>query len=179
MSRGFSLLEVLVATTIMLVGVAGLAQSFVLASRANRAARTTTVAVLLAEQKMEQLRALTWCFDAAGAPAGAVTSDFTTDLTVVPEGATGGTGLTPSPAGALEQNTAGYCDFVDEGGHVVGGGPAAPPGAIYARRWSIDPLPESPANTLVLQVLVTRVHDGAARLPDDARLASIRTRKAP
>ena len=173
-SRGFSLLEVLVATTIMLVGVAGLAQSFVLASRANRAAHTTTVAVLLAQQKMEQLRALTWRFDAAGAAVG----DATTDLTVVPEAATGGTGLTPSPADALGQNTLGYCDFVDEGGHVLGGGTAAPPGAIYARRWSIDPLPASPANTLVLQVLVTRVHAGAAHLPDDAWLAGIRTRKA-
>ena len=162
------------ATTIMLVGVAGLAQSFVFASRANRAAHTTTVAILLAEQKMEQLRALTWRVDAAGAPVG----DVTTDLTVVPEAATGGTGLTPSPVGALDQNTPGYCDFVDGGGHVLGGGTTAPPGAIYARRWSIDPLPANPADTLVLQVLVTRVHDGAARLPDDARLASIRTRMA-
>jgi prepilin-type N-terminal cleavage/methylation domain-containing protein len=177
MARGFSLLEVLVATTILVVGVAGLAPLFVLASRANRTARTTTVAVLLAEQKMEQLRALTWRFDAAGAPVGLVATDLTTDLTVVPEAA-GGTGLTPSPAGALDQNILGYCDFVDEGGHPVGGGTAAPPGAIYARRWSIDPLPESPANTLVLQVLVTRLAVGAARLPDAARLASIKTRKA-
>ena len=173
-SRGFSLLEVLVATTIMAMAVAGLAQSFAIASRANRVARTTSVAALLAGQKMEQLRGLAWNLDPAGAPS----SDFTTDLTVVPESATGGSGLTPSPAGALDQNTAGYCDFVDGAGNVLGGGTTAPPGTVYTRRWSIDALPGNPDNTLVLQVLVSRPNVGAASPPDAARLASIRTRKA-
>jgi Tfp pilus assembly protein PilV len=49
---------VLVATTIMVVGVAALAQLTVLAARANRTAHTMTVAAVLAQQKMEQLRGL-------------------------------------------------------------------------------------------------------------------------
>jgi prepilin-type N-terminal cleavage/methylation domain-containing protein len=56
-SRGFSLVEVLVATTILVIGVAALAQLFVLAISANARARTATVAVLLAQQKVEQLEA--------------------------------------------------------------------------------------------------------------------------
>lgn len=145
-SSGFSLLEVLVATTIMLVGVAALAQLAVLAARANRTAHTTTVAAVLAQQKMEQLRGL---------------------------------GLSPSPAGALGQNTTGYCDFVDGNGRVLGGGTTPPPGAVYIRRWSVEPLPASPNNTLVLQVLVTRSRtSGVTRLPDDIRLVSVKTRKA-
>ncbi len=151
-SSGFSLLEVLVATTIMVVGVAALAQLAALAARANRTAHTTTVAAVLAQEKMEQLRSLAWGFDA----------------------------LSPSPAGALGQNTAGYCDFVEGNGRVLGGGTTPPPGAVYIRRWSVEPLPANPNNTLVLQVLVTRSRtSGVMRLPDDVRLVGVKTRKDP
>jgi len=54
-SRGFSLIEVLIATTITIVGLAGLAHLFVLASAANRAARLRTMAVMLARDKVEEL----------------------------------------------------------------------------------------------------------------------------
>lgn len=56
-SRGFSLIEVLIATTIAVVALAGLAQLFILASAANRASRLRTVATILARDKMEALRA--------------------------------------------------------------------------------------------------------------------------
>jgi len=54
-SRGFSLVEVLIATTIAVVAIAGLAQLFVLASAANRASRMRTLAAMLARDKMEEL----------------------------------------------------------------------------------------------------------------------------
>ena len=54
-AAGFSLVEVLVATVVVTVGVASLAQLIVLSARANRIATTTSVTVLLAEQKMEEL----------------------------------------------------------------------------------------------------------------------------
>src|SRR5471030_3520726 len=95
--RGCSLLEVLVAMTIVAVGGVALAQLFALSTRANLHARQTTLAALLAQQKMEQLRGLAWSVDALGQPV----SDVASDTTVVPEAASGGTGLTPSPAGAL------------------------------------------------------------------------------
>src|SRR5207248_7146702 len=111
-SEGFSLLEVLVAVAILLVAVTALAHLSTVSTRANNSARTATVASLLATQKMEQLRALTWGFDVAGAAI----SDTTTDITVFPPRPLDGIGLTPSPAGALAQNTAGYCDFLAANG---------------------------------------------------------------
>jgi prepilin-type N-terminal cleavage/methylation domain-containing protein len=52
---GFSLIEVLVAAAVVAVGVASLAQLFVVSAHANRIATTTSVTLLLAEQKMEEL----------------------------------------------------------------------------------------------------------------------------
>jgi type II secretory pathway pseudopilin PulG len=178
---GFSLLEVLLATTILTVGLAALAQLFVVSTNANTSAKATTVASVLAAQKMEQLRGLTWGFDTIGLPL----SDISTDTTVVPETPTGGKGLSPSPEGSLKQNTDGYCDFLDKFGKSLGGGATAPGGTAYIRRWSIEPLPTNPNNTLIIQVLVTQKRDrgedntpGTRRLPDEARIVSVKTRKA-
>jgi prepilin-type N-terminal cleavage/methylation domain-containing protein len=180
--RGFSLVETLVATTIMTVALSSLAQLFVIATRTNQAARTTGVASVLAQQKMEQLRGLTWGFDVIGLPI----SDTTSNLTVVPELPSGGPGLTPSPDRTLGRNVDGYCDFLDERGQSLGGGTNPPSNTVYIRRWLIEPLPTNPNNTLILQVLVTRSRNrGAAdaatavgRLPDEARIISVKTRKA-
>ncbi len=173
--RGFSLLEVLVATAVFTVAVAGLAEICLTATRANSTARATTSTSMLAIQKMEQLRALTWGFDELAAPL----SDTTTDLSVSPESPNGGVGLTPSPPGALGQNTSGYCDFLDAAGQPLGGGTVPPAAAIFARRWSVEPLPSHPADTLVLQVVVTRDLRGVSPRPrpDDARLIGVKSRK--
>ena len=176
------MLEVLFATTILAVALTALAQMFAMSTRANSSARATTFASVLAQQKMEQLRALTWGFDALGLPQ----SDTTTDLSVVPETTTGGTGLAPSPTAALTSNTSGYVDYLDATGNSLGTGTTPPANTTYIRRWSVEPLPTNPNNTLVLQVLVTRKRDRgtadttveARRLPDEARLISVKTRKA-
>lgn len=55
--RGFSLIEVLIATTITVVALVGLAHLFVVASAANRAARIRTMAAMLARDKIEELLA--------------------------------------------------------------------------------------------------------------------------
>lgn len=94
---GFSLIEVLVATTILTVALSALAQLFAISTKTNVSAKSTTFTALLAQQKMEQLRGLTWGFDTLGLPL----SDTTTNVTVVPETMTGGTGLSPSPANSL------------------------------------------------------------------------------
>ena len=176
-ARGFSLLEVLIALTLLVVAVGTLASLPVITTRANAAARAATIATLAAEEKMEQLRALAWGFDASGRPL----SDTTTDLTVLPPAAGSGVGLTASPAGALMQNTPGYCDFLDAAGRWIAGAAAAPQ-AVFVRRWSVDPLASNPANALVLQVVVVRLHRGTGLLPpatpEEARLATLKTRKA-
>src|SRR5439155_10447234 len=180
-ARGFSIIEVLMATALMVAAVASLAQLFALSTTRNKSAKNTTFAAVLAQQKMEQLRSLTWGFDALGLP----TTDITTDTTKFPE-TNGGTGLSPSPVNTLQQNVVGYIDYLDAKGRSLGGASANPPAsAVYIRRWMIEPVPTNPNNTIVLQVLVTRYRDrGTAdsgsviRLPDEARIISVKTRKA-
>jgi hypothetical protein len=180
MERGCSLIEALIATTIVCGAVAALAQLSALAITANTNAKATTFTSLLAQQKMEQLRALTWGFDLAGVPQ----TDTTTDVAAWPD-ASGGTGLTPSPADALDRNSEGYCDFLDRNGRPLGGGTAVPASAVYVRRWSIQLLPSSPDRTLVFQVLAAPLRyasGGSApelrRAPEAAHFINLKTRKA-
>jgi prepilin-type N-terminal cleavage/methylation domain-containing protein len=63
---GFSLVEVLVATSIVATGLAALAQLFALAVATNVAARAGTAAAVIAEQKIEQLRSQPWIAIAEG-----------------------------------------------------------------------------------------------------------------
>ena len=179
---GFSLAETIIATGIMAASIAGLGQLFAVSVLSNRTARNTTFASVLATQKIEQLRALTYGFDTLGLPL----TDTSTNLAVNPLSPTGGKGLSPSPTGALRANTDGYVDYLDVYGKTVGtGGTTIPNGTTYIRRWTIEPLPTNPNNTIVLQVLVTRsTNRGSAdagkvdRLPDEARIITVKTRKA-
>lgn len=177
MDRGFSLVEVLVASTLLTIGVLGLAQLSIVSIRTNTLARLTTLASTLALQKTEQLKALTWSYDAAGNPS----SDTTTNTAANPE-TSGGTGLVPSPPNTLTRNTVGYVDYLDGGGRSLGGGPGPPASAVFVRRWSIDALPGMDA--LIVQVSVTRsetsgfVSNNINRRIDEARIVSVRTRKA-
>ena len=54
-SDGTTLIEVLVATLVLVSGVLAVAQLFLVAAATNAASRDTTVAATLAAQKMEQL----------------------------------------------------------------------------------------------------------------------------
>ena len=151
------------------------------ATRSNIGSRSTTYAAVLAQQKLEELRSLSWGFDQVGLPI----SDLGTDTTVTPERPNGGTGLSPSPPDALQSNSAGWVDYVDAHGNKLGGGANAPANALYTRRWMVSPLPTNPNNTLVIQVLVFRNKDRAAadaaaarRLPEEARMVTVKTRKA-
>ena len=183
---GFSLVETIIASSVMMAGVITLAQPFVMSTRTNVAAKSTSIAAVLAQQKMEQLRSLEWGFDALGLP----NTDTTTNTAVVPMAANGGTGLSPSPTGAgnpLKANVAGWVDYVDRYGNSLGGGTTTPPaGTSYIRRWSVEPLPTNPNNTIVLQVLVTPIGlrtaddntDNVRRKDQEARIISVKTRKA-
>jgi type II secretory pathway pseudopilin PulG len=172
MARGFSVLEALLASTLVTVAVAGLVPLVVLSTRANRDAHTSTFTAVLAQQKLEQLRTLAWNVDAAGVPV----SDTTTDLTNMPERSATGVGLSPSPPGALDANTPGYVDFLDASGRVLSDPQLVP---AFTRRWSIEPLPSNPGSTLVIQVRVVRGNSmGSSRAPGEARIATVRTRKA-
>jgi prepilin-type N-terminal cleavage/methylation domain-containing protein len=157
---GFSLVEVLVATAVLVVALAAAAPLFVSVIHADARARAATVSVLLAEEKMEELVVALWQQDLPGAA------------------------LAVSPAGTLDRNTAGYCDYVDRNGQPLGGGPDPPPGAAFLRRWSMDPLPMYPDTTRVLQVVATPSRGGAdaagdvTKRPDTARVVMVRTRRS-
>jgi Tfp pilus assembly protein PilV len=58
MSKGFSLLEVLIALSILIIAVVTLAMVMGRSAATNTSARRTTYATLLATDKIEQLRAL-------------------------------------------------------------------------------------------------------------------------
>ena len=179
---GFSLIETMVATMLLAGALVTTAQLMVIAVRSNAAAHRQTVTATLAHEKMEQLRGLAWGFDELGLPV----NDFTSDLTVDPAVANGGVGLQPSPGDALASNMTGYVDYLDRYGASLGGGTTPPANTVYVRRWSVEPLPTNPNNTLILQVLVFKLNDRANnatgtvqnRVPDEARLVSVKTRKS-
>jgi len=171
--RGFSLVEVLAAAVILMTGLIAVAQMFVVSTNTNMAARRVTTTSVLAQQKIEQLRALTWGFDDFGLPI----SDFTSDIAVSPPTPAGGVGLQASPGDTLNASTPGFVDYLDAYGAWVGTGAAPPAGAVYVRRWSVEPLPTNPNNTLVFQVLVGRI--SPAGPPSAlARQVSLKTRKS-
>ncbi|MEN3338487.1 MAG: hypothetical protein V7647_2163 [Acidobacteriota bacterium] len=159
---GFTLVEAVIAVGMLATLAAGMAQVFWFSARAIHVARVRTFAAVLAGEKMEQLRSLTW----AHLPGGALSSDTTTNLAADPP-SSGGPGLAAAPAGSLDVNTPFYVDYASAAGARVGGLGAA----AYIRRWSVTPLPADPENELMLQVRVLTVGGG------DWRLASIKVRR--
>ena len=120
------------------------AQMFALATERNLTAKQQVSTTAMATQKMEQLRGLTFSYDASG--LGLPVTDTTTNLALCTADATG-QGLNPSPSDALEENRAGFVDYLDARGNCVGTGTTPPAGSVFTRRWSIRPLPTNPNNT--------------------------------
>ena len=121
--RGFTLIEVLIALGILAVAALSSAQLIVISCGAIQVARLQTSTVALSTSRMEELRSLTWGFDSNGLPV----ADSSTNLSVEPV-RSDGTGLALSPPGSLQQNTAGFVDFLDRGGHWISAGSRTPVG---------------------------------------------------
>lgn len=155
--RGFSLIEVMVAVSLLALGVSAAAQLTLVSAGAQRAASDAGLAQVLARARLEELRGLAWTSDAGVVPI----SDWSTDLSVTPPRPAGGTGLGVSPDGALLSNVDGYCDFLDARGRWLAGGTRPPEGTAWVRRWAVD-LPGALADTVRLQVLVVPVDRAAA-----------------
>lgn len=123
--------------------------------RALHVARLRTMAAVLAEQKMEELRGTPWPADAPPPSA--------------------------SPASALDGDVPGYVDYLDADGHVMGGAPASGR-AVYVRRWSVRPLARRPFDAVVLRVRVLAPGDdlnvaaGGGRPVTGAELTALATR---
>lgn len=171
---GFTLVEVLVAMGLVAVMAVVAAEVFLVAARLTHDARRATSMTLLAAQKLEQLRALRYSTDDAGARDDDRTTDWRSST---PEA--GGSGLGASPADSLDRDEAGYVDYLDIGGQWVGAGTTPPPGAAYTRRWRISPLAADPDNGVVLEVLVMSADADrrSAGDPDAASAAALLTRR--
>jgi len=175
--HGFSLIETVIAVSLLALGVSALAQVVLFAVRASAATERLSVAQQAARARLEQLRGLAWTSDAGTIPI----SDWATDLTRTPP-ASGGAGLGVSPESALASNTAGYCDFLDASGRWLSGATRAPAGAAWTRRWSITYLPGED-DVLVMQVVVVPAHPSVAgastrAMPGEVSLVTMRHRGA-
>ena len=150
-ARGFSLVETLVATTLLTVGVGGLAHLATRAAFTNQRARSATVATLLAASKADELLAVPW-------------DDQTT--------------LARDDDGSLERNMAGFYDLLNHAGVPAGvGGGDVPSGVAYVRRWSVRALADDPGNALVLEVVVAGEASGAGGSRILTRILTIRGRR--
>jgi type II secretory pathway pseudopilin PulG len=89
--RGFSLVEVLVATGMLVTVLVGVARLVSMAARANLAARHATVSSIVASAKLEELRSAPWA-----------------ELGV-------------TPPGTLDGNQTGYYELLDATGRALPG----------------------------------------------------------
>jgi prepilin-type N-terminal cleavage/methylation domain-containing protein len=152
--RGFTLFETLVATSILVTALAGLAQLFVLSSQFARQAGVAGAALVAAQDKLETLRGHTFAYDSAGAPV--------TD-----------SALLRSPSNTLAGDVAPYVDWLDP----VGVARSNAQSAVLVRRWRISPVDAQTPDAIAIEVCVYRVGEGAAARWADACLSTIRTRQ--
>lgn len=152
--EGFTLIEVLVATTLVCTAVAGLAHLGVIAMAQSLSVQRQTAALWLAQSKLEELRSEPWAFDPSGVPVSAPA-------------------LSLSPADALSRETAGFVEYFDRFGE-----PASPQASTFQRRWSIGLVDPRDPDTLLLRACVlTRAPASEGRSVADACATTIRTRR--
>jgi len=139
--RGTTILEVVVASAILVTLMAGLMSLAALAistteNQGHLAARTTEYA----QDKMEQLLAL-------------VFTDSANNTVVFPATPTGGTGMAIGGSADTAAPVNGYVDWLKQDGSLLGGGTTPPADWFYERVWMIS-YPD-PLDHAVKQITVT------------------------
>jgi prepilin-type N-terminal cleavage/methylation domain-containing protein len=155
-TRGMSLIETMIAMTILLIGLVSVMSMFTVsvAQNANQgefATRTTEYA----QDKMEQLLALSF-------------SDTATNTTVYPPVSTGGTGLgsgltAGNTVGSVDTSgtaTTGYVDYLDSTGTLL----TSSTGWFYKRQWSISLNATGTLKTITV-VAITSAQAGRGVMP--------------
>ena len=157
---GMSLLETMVALTILLIASIGILTMGAVAmstteNQGHLAARTAEYA----QDKMEQLVSLAW-----GDPAS--------DTTVFPTVSTGGTGLTVGGSSNPTAPATGYVDYLD----ISGQPSSSAANWFYIRVWQISSVPSFPTLKQITVTAKTRTHVGALQgaLPQST-LVSLKT----
>lgn len=163
---GFTLLETMIAMTVLAVGVLGTAALFGVAIGTNKGqGEIGTRTIEYAQDKMEQLTALTY-------------ADAGTDTTTYPSTPVGGPGL----GGAMGPNTtigsvdpaapvAQFVDYLDGSGNLVPGAQ----GALYTRQWMIQTDATGTMKTITV-VAIASNSGGGRGLPPSTRLVCIKTK---
>jgi prepilin-type N-terminal cleavage/methylation domain-containing protein len=147
--RGFTLLEVLIAATILFVCASGVLALFGLAvmqssAQGDRGTRT----IEYAQDKMEQLMALSF-------------SDSTSDLTQYPTVTGTCCGLAAGGSVDPANPATGYVDYI-----ATNGTPQAnSTGAAYIREWTIANDSNSPPQIKTITVLVKQLNATGAFVP--------------
>jgi hypothetical protein len=136
--RGTTLIETVIATTLLMVVMVGLLSMAALATvytenHGHLEARTTEYA----QDKMEQLLALVY-------------SDAVTNTVVFPAAPTGGSGLAVGGSSNTATPVNNYVDWLAQDGSLLGGGTTPPANWFYQRVWQITQTTAS-----VKQVTVT------------------------
>lgn len=149
---GFTLLEAMVASLILLIAIVFVAQLFVTAMQQNKTSRQYTHATAIAQSKLEELNAipiekLTYGGELGGAEDG------------------GGTGA------------AGYFDYVAVDSEEDGKIGVVPDReqASYARFWRIDPDPEGWLGVYRISVRVVALRKGETGPREEVTLATVRS----
>jgi type II secretory pathway pseudopilin PulG len=154
-NHGFTLLETVIATGILVTALAGLAQLVILATHLTRQANTAGAALIAAQDKLEVLASLRFDYDEA---AIAVTSPS----------------LEASPASSLDEDLVPYVDWIDPSGDAS----ANPVDAVFARRWRVTSLNDDVPDAVAVEVCVFRMPAvDVAAAAADACLATVRTRQ--
>lgn len=153
---GFTLLETVIATGILVTALAGIAQLFVLTMRITRESGAHGVALVAAQAKLEALRSLQLAYGIAG--------ERLTDPS-----------LEASPSHSLFEETTDYFDSLDAAGGVVLDEEGA---AMFTRRWAITPIDHEEPHAVVIEVCVFRSPaDGVSPAAAAACLTTIRSRQ--
>ena len=155
---GFTLIETVVATGILVTALAGIAQLLALSVRSTRDAGSQSAALIAAQGKLEALRALAFTYDAAGSPVTAPEFDVRN-------------------SGSLDDDIPGAVDYVDANGAILDEDNEGH-GAVFTRRWRITPLDAFVPEAIAIEVCVFHwPADGLAVAASEACLATVRARQ--
>jgi type II secretory pathway pseudopilin PulG len=153
-ARGFTLVETLVASGVLITAIAGLAHLFTLSVRFTRDSGQFGAALVAAQDKLETLRSLRFAWDDNG--------NVVTDAR-----------LQSSPPTSLHQNVDGYFEWLDRNGTVV-----AERGALFVRRWRVTGIHQDEPAAIAIDVCV---YDAAVLNADpsdaSACVATVRVRQ--
>jgi len=162
---GLSLVETVIATTILLVVLVGLMSAMSMAAAlTENEGHLSARAAEYAQDKMEQLLALAY-------------SDISSDTTQIPTASVNGVGLAPGGSQDPSTPAAKYVDYLDSDGKPLCpcSGTTAPAGWFYKRVWEIT----TPAGTTSLKqiaVTATVVRSVANKIVPRATVTALRSR---